>query len=138
MHTLKEHKDIVCRFLQRDGEVIKVFAFVVFVSFCVFFILEAEELLKLHETVMRVYGQRTSKPFWVVSEDMDAMLYYSHTVQSSSHLCGERTPLCTSSENQETAPELPLNYTCVQTDCFSVMLSLLLCCVGFTYGNIYD
>ncbi|BBH03072.1 hypothetical protein Prudu_013836 [Prunus dulcis] len=35
------------------------------------FILEAEELLKLRETLTRVYAQRTGKPLWVVSEDME-------------------------------------------------------------------
>ena len=34
-------------------------------------ILEAEELLKLRETITRVYVQRTGKPIWVVSEDME-------------------------------------------------------------------
>ncbi|KAL1082117.1 hypothetical protein V6Z11_D09G113700 [Gossypium hirsutum] len=34
------------------------------------FILEAEELLKLRESLTRVYVQRTGKPLWVVSEDM--------------------------------------------------------------------
>lgn len=31
------------------------------------FILEAEELLKLRETLTRVYVQRTGNPLWVVS-----------------------------------------------------------------------
>lgn len=35
------------------------------------FILEAEELLKMRETLTRVYVQRTGKPLWVVSEDME-------------------------------------------------------------------
>uniref|UniRef100_A0A8S0XM17 TepA protein n=1 Tax=Spirodela intermedia TaxID=51605 RepID=A0A8S0XM17_SPIIN len=35
------------------------------------FILEAEELLKLRETLTRVYVQRTGNPLWVVSEDME-------------------------------------------------------------------
>ncbi|RXH84268.1 hypothetical protein DVH24_027167 [Malus domestica] len=35
------------------------------------FILEAEELLKLRETVTRVYVQRIGKPLWVVSENME-------------------------------------------------------------------
>ncbi|MCL7050935.1 hypothetical protein MKW94_013907 [Papaver nudicaule] len=35
------------------------------------FVLEAEELLKLRETLTRVYVQRTGNPLWVVSEDME-------------------------------------------------------------------
>nr|YP_010318337.1 clp protease proteolytic subunit [Setchellanthus caeruleus]ULC82828.1 clp protease proteolytic subunit [Setchellanthus caeruleus] len=41
------------------------------------FILEAEELLKLRETITRVYVQRTGKPFWVVSEDMERDVFMS-------------------------------------------------------------
>src|SRR5881227_2616043 len=41
------------------------------------FILEAEELLKLRETITRVYVQRTSKPLWVVSEDMERDVFMS-------------------------------------------------------------
>nr|QXT43492.1 ATP-dependent Clp protease proteolytic subunit [Parnassia trinervis] len=41
------------------------------------FILEAEELLKLRETVTRVYVQRTGKPLWVVSEDMERDVFMS-------------------------------------------------------------
>ncbi|PKA55906.1 ATP-dependent Clp protease proteolytic subunit [Apostasia shenzhenica] len=33
------------------------------------FILEAEELLKLRETLTKVYVQRTGNPLWVISED---------------------------------------------------------------------
>ncbi|MBA0700341.1 hypothetical protein Goari_005588 [Gossypium aridum] len=35
------------------------------------FILEVEELLKLRESLTRVYVQRTGKPLWVVSKDME-------------------------------------------------------------------
>ncbi|XP_052624855.1 ATP-dependent Clp protease proteolytic subunit [Lactuca sativa] len=35
------------------------------------FILEVGELLKLRETLTRVYVQRTGKPLWVVSKDME-------------------------------------------------------------------
>ncbi|CAN7030572.1 unnamed protein product [Brassica oleracea var. botrytis] len=42
-------------------------------------ILEAEELLKLHETITRVYVQRTGKPIWVVSEDMERDVFMSAT-----------------------------------------------------------
>ncbi|RYR59638.1 hypothetical protein Ahy_A05g025547 [Arachis hypogaea] len=41
------------------------------------FILEAEELLKLRETITRFYVQRTSKPVWLVSEDMERDAFMS-------------------------------------------------------------
>nr|WOC91271.1 clp protease proteolytic subunit [Utricularia geminiloba]WOC91346.1 clp protease proteolytic subunit [Utricularia geminiloba] len=41
------------------------------------FILEAEELLKLRETLTMVYVQRTGKPVWVVSEDMERDVFMS-------------------------------------------------------------
>jgi len=43
------------------------------------FILEAEELLKLRETLTRVYVQRTGKPLWVVYEDMERDVFMSAT-----------------------------------------------------------
>ncbi|TYH18929.1 hypothetical protein ES288_A05G312400v1 [Gossypium darwinii] len=43
------------------------------------FILEAEELLKLRESLTRVYVQRTGKPLWVVSEDMERDVFMSAT-----------------------------------------------------------
>nr|YP_009679114.1 Clp protease proteolytic subunit [Teucrium mascatense]QDF64470.1 Clp protease proteolytic subunit [Teucrium mascatense] len=43
------------------------------------FILEAEELLKLRETLTGVYVQRTRKPLWVVSEDMERDVFMSAT-----------------------------------------------------------
>nr|YP_009434272.1 ClpP [Camptotheca acuminata]ARX79264.1 ClpP [Camptotheca acuminata]ATN40490.1 ClpP [Camptotheca acuminata] len=43
------------------------------------FILEAEELLKLRETITRVYAQRTGKPLWVVFEDMERDVFMSAT-----------------------------------------------------------
>nr|YP_010745021.1 clp protease proteolytic subunit [Swertia divaricata]WET58420.1 clp protease proteolytic subunit [Swertia divaricata] len=43
------------------------------------FILEAEELLKLRETLTRVYGQRTGKALWVVSEDIERDVFMSAT-----------------------------------------------------------
>nr|YP_008081290.1 Clp protease proteolytic subunit [Catharanthus roseus]AGI51169.1 Clp protease proteolytic subunit [Catharanthus roseus] len=43
------------------------------------FILEAEELLKMRETLTRVYVQRTGKPLWVVSEDMERDVFMSAT-----------------------------------------------------------
>nr|QWK48149.1 clp protease proteolytic subunit [Trema orientale] len=43
------------------------------------FILEAEELLKLRETITRVYGKRTGKSLWVVSEDMERDVFMSAT-----------------------------------------------------------
>nr|ATV96683.1 clpP-like protease [Couroupita guianensis] len=43
------------------------------------FFLEAEELLKLRETLTRVYVQRTGKPLCVVSEDMERDVFMSAT-----------------------------------------------------------
>lgn len=43
------------------------------------FLLEAEELLKLRETLTRVYGQRTGKPLWIISEDMERDVFMSAT-----------------------------------------------------------
>jgi len=43
------------------------------------FILESEELLKLRETITRVYAQRTGKPLWVVSEDLERDVFMSAT-----------------------------------------------------------
>nr|ARD03791.1 clp protease proteolytic subunit [Potentilla micropetala] len=43
------------------------------------FVLEAEELLKLRETITRVYAQRTGKPLWVVSEDLERDVFMSAT-----------------------------------------------------------
>nr|YP_009755429.1 ATP-dependent Clp protease proteolytic subunit [Sinomenium acutum]QIP53874.1 ATP-dependent Clp protease proteolytic subunit [Sinomenium acutum] len=43
------------------------------------FVLEAEELLKLRETLTRVYVQRTGNPLWVVSEDMERDVFMSAT-----------------------------------------------------------
>nr|YP_010214693.1 clp protease proteolytic subunit [Moquiniella rubra]UBN08614.1 clp protease proteolytic subunit [Moquiniella rubra] len=43
------------------------------------FVLEAEELLKLRETLTEIYVQRTGKPLWVVSEDMERDVFMSAT-----------------------------------------------------------
>jgi ATP-dependent Clp protease protease subunit len=43
------------------------------------FVLEVGELLKLRETLTRVYVQRTGKPLWVVSEDMERDVFMSAT-----------------------------------------------------------
>nr|YP_009123182.1 clp protease proteolytic subunit [Dunalia obovata]YP_009128206.1 clp protease proteolytic subunit [Saracha punctata]YP_009128864.1 clp protease proteolytic subunit [Iochroma loxense]YP_009139493.1 ClpP [Saracha nigribaccata]YP_009142351.1 clp protease proteolytic subunit [Iochroma tingoanum]YP_009252617.1 clp protease proteolytic subunit [Iochroma lehmannii]AJR30403.1 clp protease proteolytic subunit [Vassobia breviflora]AJS14529.1 clp protease proteolytic subunit [Eriolarynx australis]A len=43
------------------------------------FVLEAEELLKLRETLTRVYAQRTGNPLWVVSEDLERDIFMSAT-----------------------------------------------------------
>ncbi|KAL3502399.1 hypothetical protein ACH5RR_036848 [Cinchona calisaya] len=43
------------------------------------FIPEAEELLKLRETLTKVYVQRAGKPLWVVSEDMERDVFMSAT-----------------------------------------------------------
>lgn len=41
------------------------------------FVMEAEELLKLRETITKVYAQRTGKPLWVVSEDLERDVFMS-------------------------------------------------------------
>nr|YP_010976526.1 clp protease proteolytic subunit [Senecio nemorensis]WNX95679.1 clp protease proteolytic subunit [Senecio nemorensis] len=43
------------------------------------FILEVGELLKLRETLTRVYVQRTGKPIWAVTEDMERDIFMSAT-----------------------------------------------------------
>nr|YP_010406914.1 clp protease proteolytic subunit [Goodyera biflora]QXO03452.1 clp protease proteolytic subunit [Goodyera biflora]URF19546.1 clp protease proteolytic subunit [Goodyera biflora] len=43
------------------------------------FILEAEELLKLREIITKIYVQRTGKPLWVISEDMERDVFMSAT-----------------------------------------------------------
>nr|YP_010048186.1 clp protease proteolytic subunit [Pilea pumila]QPK42794.1 clp protease proteolytic subunit [Pilea pumila] len=43
------------------------------------FILEVEELLKMRETLTKVYAQRTGKSLWVVSEDMERDTFMSAT-----------------------------------------------------------
>ena len=43
------------------------------------FVVEAEELLKLRETLTRVYAERTGKPLWVVSEDLERDIFMSAT-----------------------------------------------------------
>nr|AKP95078.1 ATP-dependent Clp protease proteolytic subunit [Anoectochilus roxburghii] len=43
------------------------------------FVLEAEELLKLRETLTKVYVQRTGNPLWVISEDMERDVFMSAT-----------------------------------------------------------
>ncbi|YP_004841808.1 clp protease proteolytic subunit (chloroplast) [Cucumis melo subsp. melo] len=43
------------------------------------FILEAKELLRLREILTRVYVQRTGKPLWVISEDMERDVFMSAT-----------------------------------------------------------
>ncbi|MFQ6631078.1 hypothetical protein Gotur_008951 [Gossypium turneri] len=44
-------------------------------------ILEAEELLKLRESLTRVYVQRTGKPLWVVFEDMERDVFIMPTIK---------------------------------------------------------
>ncbi|CAN6472634.1 unnamed protein product [Victoria cruziana] len=48
------------------------------------FILEVEELLKLCEILIRVYVQKTGKPLWIVSEDMERDVFMSAT-KSQAH-----------------------------------------------------
>lgn len=55
-------------------------------------ILEAEELLKLRETITRVYVQRTGKPIWVVSEDMERDVFMSAT-EAQAHGIVDRSRL---------------------------------------------
>nr|YP_009940237.1 clp protease proteolytic subunit [Corallodiscus flabellatus]QNZ89156.1 clp protease proteolytic subunit [Corallodiscus flabellatus] len=43
------------------------------------FVLEAEELLRIRETLTKVYAQRTGKPVWVVSEDLERDVFMSAT-----------------------------------------------------------
>nr|YP_010311455.1 clp protease proteolytic subunit [Vitis lanceolatifoliosa]YP_010311538.1 clp protease proteolytic subunit [Vitis ruyuanensis]YP_010311621.1 clp protease proteolytic subunit [Vitis wuhanensis]YP_010311704.1 clp protease proteolytic subunit [Vitis tsoi]YP_010311787.1 clp protease proteolytic subunit [Vitis erythrophylla]YP_010315176.1 clp protease proteolytic subunit [Vitis flexuosa]YP_010315341.1 clp protease proteolytic subunit [Vitis chunganensis]YP_010315424.1 clp protease proteolytic s len=43
------------------------------------FVMEAEELLKLREIITKVYVQRTGKPLWVVSEDLERDVFMSAT-----------------------------------------------------------
>ncbi|YP_635664.1 ATP-dependent Clp protease proteolytic subunit (chloroplast) [Solanum tuberosum] len=43
------------------------------------FVMEAVELMKLRETLTRVYAERTGKPFWVVHEDMERDIFMSAT-----------------------------------------------------------
>ncbi|KAM3713123.1 hypothetical protein ACJW31_01G231200 [Castanea mollissima] len=43
------------------------------------FILEAEEMMKLRETITGVYVQRRGTPLWVVSEDMERDVFMSAT-----------------------------------------------------------
>ncbi|KAK2646544.1 hypothetical protein Ddye_021739 [Dipteronia dyeriana] len=40
-------------------------------------ILEAEELLQLRDILTRVYVERTGKPLWAVSEDMERDTFIS-------------------------------------------------------------
>ncbi|TYG99004.1 hypothetical protein ES288_A10G162200v1 [Gossypium darwinii] len=42
-------------------------------------ILKAEKLMKLCESLTRVYVQRTGKPLWVVYEDMERFVFMSVT-----------------------------------------------------------
>lgn len=41
--------------------------------------MEAGELLKLREILTKVYVQRTFKPLWVISEDMERDVFMSAT-----------------------------------------------------------
>ncbi|KAE9617758.1 ATP-dependent Clp protease proteolytic subunit [Lupinus albus] len=49
------------------------------------FILEVQELLKLREMITRVYVQRTGKPLWLVSEDME-MDFFMSAVEAQAHI----------------------------------------------------
>nr|QKK47906.1 ATP-dependent protease subunit [Parrya pinnatifida] len=41
------------------------------------FIVDSDELLKIRETMVGVYVQRTGKPFWTISEDMERDVFLS-------------------------------------------------------------
>nr|WJE89158.1 ATP-dependent Clp protease proteolytic subunit [Thonningia sanguinea]WJE89175.1 ATP-dependent Clp protease proteolytic subunit [Thonningia sanguinea] len=41
------------------------------------FILEAEELLKIRETITNIYAEKTGKPFWIISEDIEKDIFMS-------------------------------------------------------------
>lgn len=41
--------------------------------------MEAEEVLKLRDSITNVYVQRTGKPLWVISEDMERDVFMSAT-----------------------------------------------------------
>nr|YP_010994296.1 ATP-dependent Clp protease proteolytic subunit [Prostanthera althoferi x Prostanthera campbellii]YP_010994383.1 ATP-dependent Clp protease proteolytic subunit [Prostanthera campbellii]WOZ12249.1 ATP-dependent Clp protease proteolytic subunit [Prostanthera althoferi x Prostanthera campbellii]WOZ12423.1 ATP-dependent Clp protease proteolytic subunit [Prostanthera campbellii]WOZ12510.1 ATP-dependent Clp protease proteolytic subunit [Prostanthera campbellii]WOZ13032.1 ATP-dependent Clp protease len=43
------------------------------------FVMEAEEMLILRETVVGVYVERTRKPAWIISEDMERDVFMSAT-----------------------------------------------------------
>jgi ATP-dependent Clp protease protease subunit len=40
-------------------------------------IMEVKEILKLHDYITKVYVQRTSQPQWIISEDMERVVFMS-------------------------------------------------------------
>ncbi|MBA0854532.1 hypothetical protein Goshw_001247 [Gossypium schwendimanii] len=58
------------------------------------FILEVEEIRKLRESLTRVYVQRTGKPLWVVSEDMERDVFMSAT-EAQAHEIVDTTEVAT-------------------------------------------
>lgn len=40
-------------------------------------VLEANELLKMRETITQIYAQRTGKPSWQITKDMERDFYMS-------------------------------------------------------------
>nr|YP_009868484.1 clp protease proteolytic subunit [Oroxylum indicum]QKG62891.1 clp protease proteolytic subunit [Oroxylum indicum] len=42
-------------------------------------VLDAGELLKLHNMIVKVYAQRTGKPFWIIYTDMERDVFMSAT-----------------------------------------------------------
>jgi len=40
-------------------------------------IMEAEEVLKLRDCITKVYVQRTGKPLWIISKDMERDVFMS-------------------------------------------------------------
>lgn len=43
------------------------------------FVLESEELVQIRKHIIKVYVQRTGKPFWVISADMERDVFMSAT-----------------------------------------------------------
>ncbi|KAH6559234.1 hypothetical protein KP509_1Z021300 [Ceratopteris richardii] len=39
-------------------------------------VMEAEEASKLHDCITKIYAQRTGKPLWIISEDMERDVFY--------------------------------------------------------------
>jgi ATP-dependent Clp protease protease subunit len=37
--------------------------------------MEAKEVLKLHDCITKVYVQRTGQPLWIISKDMERVVF---------------------------------------------------------------
>ena len=42
-------------------------------------VMEAEEASKIRDCITKVYAQRTGKPLWIISEDMERDVFMSAT-----------------------------------------------------------